>query len=102
MMYFLQGHEAFQEAMRATNAPAWVQITVAIVSALLQIGCAIAMLKGVNPARFVYAATAVSTLVYSFAVTPLKPTLFLSVIYLGVVFYFLFRETATDFFTARG
>ena len=55
-----------------------------------------------NPARFVYAATAVSTLVYSFAVTPLKPTLIISVIYVGVVFYFLFRKTASDFFGARG
>ena len=101
-IYFMQDNEVYQEALKTYKQPVWVQVAIIVTSSLIQIGSAIAMLKGAHMGRIVYAATSVAGLVYSFVVSPNKLTPIPSCLFVGVICYFLFRQSANDYFKPSG
>ena len=86
--------------MHAGLLPVEVQIAWSIISMLLVVVASIAMLNGQNWGRFLFVVVGVIGILVSF-LRPIEARAFLGSIWFAMIFYFLFRADANEYFANR-
>lgn len=93
---------AAKELMRRTPVPLHIQYAFAFAGLVVMIVSGIAMLKGCNWARYLYAIWVGVGLLIGLAVSPMKTILVPQIVVFAIVVFLLFRSTATAYFVQRG
>lgn len=81
-----------------TALPFSVQVALIFIGLAVTIVCGAAILKGLNWGRWLYLVWNVISILISLVTTPVRFSLLPSVILLAVVFFFLFRPAAGQYF----
>jgi len=95
---FTMNNPVAKELMARSPIPLSIQYAMMFIGIGIGIVSGIAMLKGQNWARIFYAAWSVVSLIIALATSPAKTTLIPSILFLGIVFFFLFRPNASAYF----
>lgn len=92
------GNPMIQEMMSRTSLPIPTQYVMAYAGLLVTVVSGIALLKGINWARFLYVGWSVIALVVGIATTPIKAGLIPGAVVLIVIAFFLFRPKVNEYF----
>jgi len=92
-----------QDALAKIHAPIPLQITMSILSLVINLTCAIGFLKRQNWARFVFVVWAIIAIVYAFIATPFSMWMAaLSLVLPVITTVIIFMPNANRFFSGKG
>jgi hypothetical protein len=99
----LQDNPMIHDALAQVSAPVPVQIAMGSVGVLVSIGTGVACILRKGWMRFVYIGWWVISFIYGYMVNPLSIiSVALSVVFFGIVVYFLFTPKARAWFAGTG
>lgn len=90
-----------QELMSATPIPLHLQYGLAYAGLVVMIVSGIAMLKGCNWARYLYAIWVGAGLAVGIVISPVRAVLIPQIVIFAIVVFFLFRPAATSYFLQK-
>ena len=99
----LMGDNPIAQKMLAESPfPKTVHMAMGIIGAVVSLASGYGILKGLNWSRYLYMGWGIVGLVFGFLTTPFTSILLISVLFLAVFAFFLFRPAANAWFGAAG
>lgn len=98
----MQDNPVTQQVLAESPLPASVHMALGIIGALVSGVSGYGVLKGFNWSRYLYVGWSAIGLLIGLLTTPFTSILLLSLLFLGVFAFFLFRSTANEWFARQG
>jgi hypothetical protein len=98
-IWLAANNPALREVLAKNPVTLPIQYAIAVVGMLLCLMAGVFILKGANWARLLYTIWGGIGLVYTFLTAPAKLLLVPSIIFYGIMVFFLFRPNANAYFT---
>lgn len=95
----MQDNPVTQQVLAESPLPASFHMALGIIGALVSAACGYGVLKGLNWSRFLYIGWSILGLIIGLLTTPFTSILLISVVFLAVFAFFLFRPAANAWFT---
>ncbi|PJZ50723.1 hypothetical protein [Leptospira saintgironsiae] len=90
--------QAIEILKQTSHIPLQIQFLIAGTALIVQAICGIGFLQGLNWSRILFVVSSIAGILYSYLTSPIKVTLIFSVVFFGVVCFFLFRPISNKFF----
>lgn len=97
----MQDNPAVQQVLAESPLPASVHMILGIIGAIVGVVSGYGVLKGMNWSRFLYVGWSAVGLVIGLLTTPFTSIMVLSLVFVGVFAFFLFRPAANDWFNGQ-
>lgn len=97
----MQDNPAVQQVIAESPLPASVHMILGIIGAIVGVVSGYGVLKGMNWSRFLYVGWSAVGLVIGLLTTPFTSIMVLSLVFVGVFAFFLFRPAANDWFNGQ-
>lgn len=95
----MQGNPVAQQLLAESPMPAWFHLALGIVGAVVSATCGYGVLKGLNWSRYLYVGWSLIGLLIGYLTVPFTSIMLLSLLFLAVFAFFLFRPAANGWFT---
>jgi len=95
----MQDNPVAQQLLAESPMPAWFHMALGVVGAAVSAACGYGVLKGLNWSRYLYIGWSVLGLFIGLLTTPFTSIYLISVIFLALFAFFLFRPAANAWFT---
>jgi hypothetical protein len=95
----MQDNPVAQQVLAQSPLPAWVHMALGVVGAVVTAACGYGVLKGLNWSRYLYVGYSLFGLAIGFLTTPFTSIWLISLLFLAVFAFFLFRPAANAWFT---
>jgi hypothetical protein len=97
----MQNNPMAQQLLAESPLPAWFHMALGIVGAVVTAACGYGVLKGLNWSRYLYVGWSLIGLLIGYLTVPFTSITLLSVLFLAVFAFFLFRPAANGWFTGQ-
>lgn len=97
----MQDNPAVQQVLAESPLPASVHMILGIIGAIVGVVSGYGVLKGMNWSRYLYVGWSAVGLVIGLLTTPFTSIMVLSLVFVGVFAFFLFRPAANDWFNGQ-
>lgn len=97
----MQDNPAVQQVIAESPLPASVHMILGIIGAIVGVVSGYGVLKGMNWSRYLYVGWSAVGLVIGLLTTPFTSIMVLSLLFVGVFAFFLFRPAANDWFNGQ-
>lgn len=97
----MQDNPAVQQVIAESPLPASVHMILGIIGAIVGVVSGYGVLKGMNWSRYLYVGWSAVGLVIGLLTTPFTSIMVLSLVFVGVFAFFLFRPAANDWFNGQ-
>lgn len=94
-----QNNPIAQQLLAQSPLPAWVHLIVGIIGLVVAAACGYGVLKGLNWSRYLYVGWSLFGLVFSTLTIALTSIALLSLLFVAVIAFFLFRPAANAWFS---
>jgi len=97
----MQDNPVAQQILAESPLPASVHMIVGVIGSVLSAVSGYGVLKGMNWSRFLYVGWSLFGLAFALATTPFTSIMIMSLLFLAVFAFFLFRPAANTWFGAQ-
>ena len=97
----MQDNPVAQQILAESPLPASVHMILGIIGSIVGAVSGYGVLKGMNWSRFLYVGWSVVGMIIGLLTTPFTSIMVLSLVFLGVFAFFLFRPAANDWFNGQ-
>ena len=97
----MQDNPAVQQVLAESPLPASVHMILGIIGAIVGLVSGYGVLKDMNWSRYLYMGWSVVGLIIGLLTMPFTSIMLLSLVFLGVFAFFLFRPAANDWFNGQ-
>ncbi len=98
----MRNNPVVQQVLAESPLPASVHLALGIIGGLIGLVSGYGVLKGLNWSRYLYVGWSVIGLAIGFLTSPFASIMLLSVLFLAVITFFLFRPAANAWFMREG